>query len=278
MLSAVRTILLVAAFIASPRDAAARCGDVPEDAAEVATARLYVDAFCVCPGPFTTHAEYVRCASGVVRDRVAAGSLRAACRASVIRCASRSTCGRAGTTTCCRTTAAGGTRCRIVGAGRCNPPRGGTACETSFTSCCDACTTGGCATTTTTVSTTTATTLRDCIGAALIDPDGTIITLPRGAPISVPVRAASSTGGIFDIFMDDNGAGGQVLCPPSGCLTGINLPPGGFTTVNFTYTADIAAPATITLTARLNPHSIGNTCGFGSFGGMSSRVYPTSGP
>jgi hypothetical protein len=278
MSSAIRTVLVAVALVVGPRDAAARCGDLPGDAAEVAAARAEVETTCICASA-PTHAEHVRCASRVVRARVAAQTLRPACRASVIRCASRSTCGRAGTVGCCGTTAAGRTRCRIVDAGRCTPPHGGTACEGSFTSCCDACAAGGCATTTTTpVTTTTSTTLRDCIGGALIDPQGTITTLPRGMAISVPVRVDSFTGGIFDIFMHDNGDGGQVACPPSGCSLGINLPPGGSTVVNFMYTAASNAPATITLTVILNPHSIGITCGPGSFGAGTSRIFPTSGP
>src|SRR4029453_11309376 len=78
------------------------------------------------------------------------------------------------------------------------------------------CTPNPCETTTTSTTSTTTTTpgLPDCVGFVILDPDNTITTIPRGEPVDVPVQAASPTGGTFDVFLLDGGAGGPVLRPP----------------------------------------------------------------
>ena len=136
------------------RPSGAACGDAPGDASAIADARVAVDATCACDG-FARHGDYVRCAGTTVRARVGDGLLPSDCSAAVLRCTSRSVCGRLGAQTCCRTSASGRTRCDIRrDAGHCSPPRGGTACVGAFTHCCDACTTSGCVPTTSTTTST----------------------------------------------------------------------------------------------------------------------------
>jgi hypothetical protein len=141
------TVAIAAALLilAAAQGAAARCGDEPGDDAAVAAARAAVAVTCPC-ATATSRAAYLECARGVAIERVGQGTLPASCRADVVRCASRSTCGRPGAVTCCRTNAQGKTRCSIArDAARCRPQRGGQACVGAFPSCCDACTATGCA-------------------------------------------------------------------------------------------------------------------------------------
>jgi len=119
------------------------CGGNPGDACAVATARADADAQCDCTRASTHHA-YVTCVAHVADDEVAGGQLPVACRANVERCASRSTCGRAGHVTCCRTSATGSTTCAIKRSASCRAPRGGRACVGTEASCCDACGASGC--------------------------------------------------------------------------------------------------------------------------------------
>src|SRR5262245_11479057 len=139
------------------RQGHAACGDDPADAQAVADARTQVEGTCHCTAA-TSHRDYVRCAHDVA-DAATATGVRPECVRTVIRCASRSTCGRSGYVTCCRTNQ-GRTRCVVKpDAAHCRAPAGGTACVGAFASCCDACATGGCVTTSTTTTTTTTTTL-----------------------------------------------------------------------------------------------------------------------
>src|SRR5919197_6382833 len=134
------------------------CGQEPDDAAQVALVRAMVDAECDCAGA-TNHGKYVRCASQVAEQAVAAGELRPECEEAVVSCASQSTCGVSNAVTCCRTDATGNTTCSIKKtAAACKPPRGGSAFIGSTPSCCDACGVPASTTTTTApvVTTTTA--------------------------------------------------------------------------------------------------------------------------
>ena len=68
------------------------------------------------------------------------GTLRAVCKAQVMQCASRSTCGRPGWVTCCRTDVRLRSSCSTKrNASRCRPPSAGRACVGTTVSCCDAC-------------------------------------------------------------------------------------------------------------------------------------------
>ena len=126
------------------------------DAEAVANARVQVDAECPCGAAH--HRAYVRCAAAVARAAVSAGLLPKACKATVKRCAAKSTCGRPRSVTCCRTTAKGVQMCSIKPTGvACKPPKGGSSCVGDRPSCCDACGGAVCpspATTTTSTNTT----------------------------------------------------------------------------------------------------------------------------
>src|SRR5881628_1923139 len=144
-----RGFLALAAFslltAPPPRDAKAdSCGSEPNDATEVAAARAAAEQ-CDCAGS-RNHGQYVKCVAGVANDAVGHWQLRQACRAGVIRCAARSTCGRPDFFTCCRTTASGRTLCSTKrNTAACRAPRDGSACASTEASCCDACTQGACA-------------------------------------------------------------------------------------------------------------------------------------
>lgn len=162
--STVRTVLLALVLSAPLTGAAlAKCGDDSADAQAVAEARAQIEGDCNCVGA-TTHGAYVRCALGVVKARVAAGTLPASCKREVRRCAARSTCGKPGFVTCCL----GGPEphCRTMkDEATCTGKSGtGGACR----SCCDACGAGGCVqpTTTTSSTSTTTTTTIPCADAS----------------------------------------------------------------------------------------------------------------
>ena len=127
------------------------CGDRPGDAQAVADARGAAAAECDC-ATASSHTGYVDCVARVANAAVRAGRLRLHCRPAVVRCATRSTCGRPGAVTCCRTRADGTRRCSVSSAALCTSPVGGSACVGDEPSCCDACGAGSCtpaATTTT---------------------------------------------------------------------------------------------------------------------------------
>ena len=123
-----------------------RCFDRPGDVCEVAAARATVASQCDCAGA-PDHGTHVRCAAGVADTAVAENRLAPTCRNEVVRCASKSTCGRTGRVTCCRVGADGRKRCGVKHEGSsCRAPQGGRACLGTATSCCDACTAPACPT------------------------------------------------------------------------------------------------------------------------------------
>ena len=117
--------------------------DDPCTCAAAAT-RAAADAQCDCTAA-RNHGSYVQCVADVANADVAAGRLPRECRGDIVKCASRSTCGKPGFSTCCRTDARGKTKCHVKRDGRCRAPRGGHACAGTKSSCCDACVSGGCA-------------------------------------------------------------------------------------------------------------------------------------
>ena len=118
----------------------AKC-DPSDDAADIALAQAAA-ATCVC-ATFDNHGQYVSCVAHAVKEAPLANR---SCGAAVKKCAARSTCGKPGFVTCCRTAATGKTKCSTKSsAERCTPPKGGSACVSTFASCCDACTESGCA-------------------------------------------------------------------------------------------------------------------------------------
>jgi hypothetical protein len=144
------TTLLVAcavtiALLLTASSARARCGDAPNDDADVAATRAAIQSTCGCPTTAGTRSTYLACAREVVQQHLATGALPAACRANVSKCVNKSSCGKPGAVSCCRTSRSGTTKCSIVGSlARCTAPSGGSACAGQYASCCDACIAGGC--------------------------------------------------------------------------------------------------------------------------------------
>src|SRR5213080_3885098 len=140
---------LLVSIAGLPAGALARC----DDPAAVCAARAVADAQCNC-ATATTHGQYVKCVSQAAQGEVNAARLPRGCKANVVRCASRSTCGKPGFVTCCRTDSLGRVHCSVKrDPTRCKPP------STIGTkpSCCDACGPNWCATTTTSTTSTTST-------------------------------------------------------------------------------------------------------------------------
>src|SRR5207249_1649443 len=120
-----------------------RCGSDPGDTDELASVRATAADQCDCAGA-GDHGRYVNCVAHVADAAVRSGSLRKACRDSVMRCAAKSVCGKKDSVTCCRTDARGNAKCSIKhSATECKAPHGGTACVGQVPSCCDACGAGG---------------------------------------------------------------------------------------------------------------------------------------
>src|SRR5438876_902450 len=120
-----------------------RCGSDPGDTDELASVRATAADQCDCAGA-GDHGRYVNCVAHVADAAVRSGSLRKACRDSVMRCATKSVCGKKDSVTCCLTDARGNAKCSIKhSAAECKAPHGGTACVGQVPSCCDACGAGG---------------------------------------------------------------------------------------------------------------------------------------
>ena len=153
-----RLMVVVVTLLLSLGTAHAAC----TDAAALAATRAAADAQCPC-GTFSSHKAYLHCVAQVAKTAAQSGGLPKACRATVLGCAKKSTCGKAGFVACCRTTAKGSTKCMVKpSAAKCTAPKGGSACVDTMPSCCDSCAAGSCAEaiTTTTVRRATSTTTR----------------------------------------------------------------------------------------------------------------------
>jgi hypothetical protein len=137
--------IFMTGLVANVSPALARCGDTAGDEQKVADARTAVAGTCNC-ATATSHGAYVSCAAGVAKQRADDNLLPRNCKGAVVKCAAKSTCGKAGFVTCCRTKASGATKCSIKRTGaHCTAPSGGSACAGTQSSCCDACTSSGCA-------------------------------------------------------------------------------------------------------------------------------------
>lgn len=141
-LGLVAALALVAglSLLTHPRSAiAAACGSDP--AADAALADVIADARAACSCEGTTRGAHRRCVRDLANAAVRAGELPSRCRSSVVRFASRSTCGaREGAVTCCATTASGRDTCGIArSAAACAASRGGTGDVGATESCHDAC-------------------------------------------------------------------------------------------------------------------------------------------
>lgn len=73
--------------------AATKCLDDPGDASQIGAARTAVDAACSCAAA-AKHAEYVKCAAGVVKALSDASQLRKECKGTATKIYANSTCGR----------------------------------------------------------------------------------------------------------------------------------------------------------------------------------------
>jgi hypothetical protein len=93
-------------------------------------------------------------------------------------------------------------------------------------------------------------------------------SLPRGVAQAIPLVISGT--GLFDLALSDGGVGGSFECPGPGC---IGLPTGTF---EITYTTPVGAPAFVTMTATLYPHSVGFSCGPGSAVGGGMWTFPVA--
>lgn len=116
-----RVALAILAVLVSASLADAKCDASGADAADVAAARTAVAAACDCAGA-VSHGAYVHCADSNAQATLA----NEGCVGAVVRCATRSTCGRPNAIACCQTRADGVTLASIKGSVRaCRVPAGG---------------------------------------------------------------------------------------------------------------------------------------------------------
>src|SRR4029077_13532265 len=92
-----RFVTIVVPLLLSLGTARAAC----TDAAAVAATRAAAQAQCPCAAA-SGHKAYSRCVAQVAKTAAQSGSLPKQCRASVVGCARKSTCGKAGVVTCFR--------------------------------------------------------------------------------------------------------------------------------------------------------------------------------
>ena len=120
--------------------------DSPEDIQAVADTRAKAAQMCSCEAAIT-HGEYVHCVARVANGEVTAKRLDRFCRKPVVKCASKSICGRpAGQYPCCRTDRYGTTRCKVRLPSQCRAGLAGSACQSlTKESCCEACVGTSCA-------------------------------------------------------------------------------------------------------------------------------------
>jgi len=194
------------------------------DPAAVASTRAAAELQCPCETA-VGHKPYVRCVAQVAKAAATSGSLPKQCRAAVVRCARKSTCGATGFVTCCRTTGAGSTKCSIKSSeAKCTAPMGGSACVGTVPSCCDSCDAGGCVGATTTTTTpgeaTTTTTLQARTHMVMVGQGGGLSFAPANLTIAVgdTVRWVWGSGG-HSVVSGTNGTANGKFCSPSdsGC-------------------------------------------------------------
>ena len=102
-----RFVTIVVPLLLSLGTARAAC----TDAAAVAATRAAAEVQCPCAAA-SGHKAYIRCVAQVAKAAAQSGSLPKQCRASVVGCARKSTCGKAGFVTCFRTTPRAARRAR----------------------------------------------------------------------------------------------------------------------------------------------------------------------
>src|SRR5207247_1819098 len=107
----------------------------------------------------------VRGVAGAARAAVNSGTLSEECKAQLLACAARSTCGPPSAVRCCRTDASGVTHCQTVRrAAACRAPRGGSVCVGTASN-----------------------------GSCAADPCGSLASTPAGVPVSTTTAASTTT-------------------------------------------------------------------------------------
>jgi plastocyanin len=215
-------VVWIAALLLFIGSARAAC----TDSAAVASTRAAAELQCPC-AMATGHVPYAKCVAHVAKAAVKTGSLPKDCRAAVVRCAKKSTCGKTGFVTCCRTTAAGISKCSVKSSeAKCKPPMGGSACMGAAPSCCDSCAAGSCGATTptTTPGATTTTMSGPQTHTVMVGPGGALTFNPARLTIAVgdTVHWVWKSAGHSVVSGTDGNADGR-FCSPSD--TGCDDPP-----------------------------------------------------
>ena len=212
-----RALVLLGSLLLSTGTARAAC-----DPATIASMRADAEVQCPCTTA-AGHAPYVHCIGQFAKAAVKSRGVPKACRAALVRCAKKSTCGAPGSITCCRTTAKGAMKCSVKSsAGKCAAPMGGSACVGAMPSCCDSCGAGSCgATTTTTPGATTTTTMRGPrTHTVMVGPGGSLVFSPANLTIAAgdTVRWVWQSFG-HSVVSGTDGNADNLFCSPSdsGC-------------------------------------------------------------
>jgi len=214
------------------------------DPAAVASTRAAAELQCPCASA-GSHKAYVKCVAQAAKTAARSRSLPKQCRASVVSCAHKSTCGKPGFVTCCRTNSTGHTKCSVApSASKCVAPKGGTACVGTVPSCCDSCSAGTCSgavTTTTAAGATTTTMAGPTTHVVHVGPEGGFTFAPSSLTIQAgdTVRWVWSSGGHSVVSGSDGNADGR-FCSPSN--TGCTNPP--LSDSGATYDHTFAQPGT----------------------------------
>src|SRR5207249_1033453 len=219
------------------------CGSDPADTDQLASVRATAADQCDCAGA-TDHGRYVSCVAHVADAAVRSGSLRKACRDSVMRCAAESVCGKRDSVTCCRTDARGEAKCSIKhSAAECKAPHGGMACVGQVPSCCDACGAGG-----TCPSPTSTTTSLPPLTTTTVTTSTTMASSTTSSSTTTSTAAATTT---------TTSASTTTTAPPPPTTTTTTAPPPPTTTTTAppppTTTTTAPPPPTTTTTAPPPP-------------------------
>lgn len=205
------------------------------DPAAIASTRAAAELQCPCASA-VAHAAYVHCVAEAAKIAVKNGSLPKTCRAEILRCAKKSTCGSAGFVACCRTSAKGATKCSVKSSeAKCTASKGGAACV-GTTSCCDACAGGSCGVTPTT--TTPGTTLGEPrTHTVMVGPGGALVFRPANATVAVgdTVRWVWQSGG-HSVVSGLPGSADGLFCSPSDSQCPNALLSNGGSTYEHTFT------------------------------------------
>jgi len=123
-----------------PGTASAVCSSATcTDLTAIDNTRAVVSAACDCSG-IDSHRAYVKCAKEIIASNVKDGTLQRQCKRPVLRCESRSTCGKAKAKICCVTSPKGKVKALAIRGAKC--PKAGNLCDHPM-ALADACTAEG---------------------------------------------------------------------------------------------------------------------------------------